>query len=334
MSISSQPFIDTITLLIEGGRGGKGCQSFEKVFRNRKRRPNGGDGGDGGDVLLEVSPHSQTLLDFYYRHQFQAGPGAGGGSNRKKGQGGKDLTLKVPPGTIVFDAEFDLRLRDLHRIGERLVVAKGGAGGKGNAGGKTVTEGGKGQHRTLRLELQLIADCGLIGFPNVGKSTLLSLISQAHPKIAPYPFTTKHPQLGVVEDRKNGRRLVCVEIPGLIEGAHQGKGLGDLFLRHLRRTHAVVHLIDMAAVEGRSPVQDYQILNEELRCYDPALSEKPQLLVANKMDLPGAEANLSLFRRKIRRKPIPISAKTGDGIPELVAALFRLKERDESKSPF
>ncbi len=330
MSVSLQPFIDTVTLLVEGGRGGKGCESFDRPFRSRKKHPNGGDGGGGGEVVLEVSSDCQTLLDFYYKHQYRAGAGSGGGSNRKKGQRGKDLILKVPPGTIVFETESESRLRDLHRIGEQLVVAKGGAGGKGNAGGKTPTEGEEGERRTLRLELQLIADCGLIGFPNVGKSTLLSLISQAHPKIAPYPFTTKHPQLGVVEDKKSGRRLVCVEIPGLIEGAHAGKGLGHFFLRHLRRTSAVVHLIDMASVEGRDPVRDYRILNEELKRYDPVLSEKPQLLVANKMDLAGAKANLSLFRRKVRRKILPISAKTGEGIPELSQALFRLKGPQET----
>ena len=277
-----------------------------------------------------ASSDSQTLLDFYYKHEFRAQRGKGGGSNRKKGQRGKDLILKVPPGTIVFEADSGSRLRDLRRVGETLVVAKGGVGGKGNAGGKTATEGEEGERRTLRLELQFIADCGLIGFPNVGKSTLLSSISQANPKIAPYPFTTKHPQLGVVEDKKNARRLVCVEIPGLIEGAHEGKGLGHFFLRHLRRTVAVVHLIDMACVEGRDPARDYQILNGELKRYDPALSEKPQLLVANKMDLPGAEANLALFRRKVRRKILPISAREGQGISELTQALFRLKAFQET----
>ena len=277
-----------------------------------------------------ASSDSQTLLDFYYKHEFRAQAGKGGGSNRKKGQRGKDLILKVPPGTLVFEADSGNRLRDLRRVGDQLVVAKGGTGGKGNAGGKTPTEGEEGERRRLRLELQFIADCGLIGFPNVGKSTLLSFISQAHPKIAPYPFTTKHPQLGVVEDKEKGRTLVCVEIPGLIEGAHEGRGLGHFFLRHLRRTSAVVHLIDMACVEARDPVRDYRILNEELKRYDPALSEKPQFLVANKMDLAGAKANLSSFRRKIRKKILPICAKTGEGIPELIEALFRLKGLQKS----
>ena len=322
MSVLSPPFIDKVTLQVEGGNGGKGCESFERRFRNRTRRPSGGDGGEGGSVLLVVSSDCHTLLDFYYRHHFKAESGSGGGSNKKKGKRGADLTLKVPPGTIVMEAESGSRLRDLQTVGQRLVVAKGGAGGKGNAGGKTPTEGEPGESRTLVLELQVIADCGLVGFPNVGKSTLLTLISNAHPKVAPYPFTTKHPQLGVVEDRKSSRRLVCVEIPGLIEGAHEGKGLGHFFLRHLGRTATLVHIIDMASEEGRDPIQDYNSLNEELRRYNPEFIKKPQLLVANKMDLPGATEQLVRFRKKIRRQIIPISAQTGKGIPELLDALF------------
>jgi len=181
------------------------------------------------------------------------------------------------------------------------------------------------------LELQLIADCGLVGFPNVGKSTLLGLISNAHPKIAPYPFTTKHPQLGVVEDRLGKRRFVCVEIPGLIEGAHEGKGLGDVFLRHLKRTATLIHLVDMAAVEGRDPVEDYHTLNEELKEYSADFLKKPQLLVANKMDLPGAAARLSRFRKKVRRKVIPISAQTGEGISALRESLFRLVKSSKTR---
>ena len=322
MSVLSPPFIDKVALQVEGGRGGKGCESFERRFRSRARRPNGGDGGEGGNVLLVVSSDCHTLLDFYYKHHFKAERGSGGGSNQKRGKKGTDLALKVPPGTIVMEAESGIRLRDLRTIGQWLVVAKGGAGGKGNAGGKTPTEGEPGESRTLVLELQVIADVGLIGFPNVGKSSLLTLISNAHPKVAPYPFTTKNPQLGVVEDKKSSRRLVCVEIPGLIEGAHEGKGLGHVFLRHLGRATTLVHLIDMASEEGRDPVQDYDSLNEELRRYNPEFIKKPQLLVANKMDLPGATEQLTRFRKKVRRKIIPISAQTGKGIPELLDSLF------------
>lgn len=333
MSTSSQPFTDTVTLLVEGGRGGKGCESFERPFRGRFRRPNGGDGGRGGDLVLRVSADRHTLLDFTYRHHFQASPGSGGSSNQKKGRRGADLALEVPPGTLVFDIDSGKRLRDLKSVGERLVVAQGGAGGKGNAGGKTATEGERGECRTLRLELRLIAECGLIGFPNVGKSTLLSQISKAHPKIAPYPFTTQSPQLGVVEDRKSGRRVVCVEIPGLIEGAHEGRGLGDLFLRHLQRTASLIHLIDMSGEEGRDPVQEYRVLNEELRRYDPHLSEKPQLLVANKMDCPGAGKNLKRFQEAVQRRILPISARTGEGIPQFVRSLFRFTKGHLSQGP-
>ena len=332
VSVSSQPFIDAVTLRVEGGRGGKGCESFERLYRNRSRRPSGGNGGDGGDVYLQVSPHCNTLLDFYYRHQFQAAKGSGGGSNRKKGRKGKELILPVPPGTVVFDTESNLRLRDLRRLGERVIVARGGLGGRGNVGGKIPTEGETGEVRMLRLELQLIADCGLVGFPNAGKSTLLSVFSKAHPKIAPYPFTTKHPQLGVVEDRERGERLVCVEIPGLIEGAHEGKGLGHVFLRHLKRTSTILHLIDMSGESGRDPFDDYRILNRELKQYDPALSEKPQLLVANKMDVAGAREKLLRFQRRVRRKVLPVSAATGEGIPALLRELFRLI-RSQLSSP-
>ncbi len=313
-------FVDTAKIRVTAGHGGRGCQSFLRIDP-RKKKPTGGDGGKGGDVLFQVNPAVDTLLDFYYLRHFRAEAGSPGGSNNKQGKQAKDLILKVPAGTIVIDAETGLKLRDLRDPDESVIVVKGGAGGKGNAGGKVATKGEPGEEREVILELRLIADCGIVGLPNVGKSTLLSKLTSAHPKIADYPFTTKNPQLGVMADKKRDWNLVIADIPGLIEGAHSGRGLGDRFLRHIERTSFLVHLVDMSA---RKPVEDYEILKQELSCYGQGLSKKPEILVGNKMDLPGTEEKLTLFQKSVRKRVIPISARSGMGLDLLADAIFRM----------
>lgn len=319
-------FVDTAKITVSAGRGGKGCKSFEPRG-DRKKSPSGGDGGKGGDVLLQAEQNIVTLLDFYYERHFHAVAGGAGGSNKKQGKRGLDLLLKVPLGTLVIDALTGLKLRDLKRLGESVIVARGGAGGKGNAGGGVATEGEAGESRDLLLELRLIADCGIVGLPNVGKSTLLSKLTRAHPKIANYPFTTQSPHLGVVTDKKTHRTLVMADIPGLIEGAHEGKGLGDKFLRHVVRTSFLLHLIDMSGSEGREPWRDYQTLHQELVSYGYGLSQKPQLIVANKMDLPHAEENLMRFQRHLHQKVFPVSALSGGGLENLVEQIFEISEK-------
>jgi len=319
-------FVDTAKIAVFAGRGGKGCESFQPRG-GRKKSPSGGDGGDGGDVILEAERNVVTLLDFYYNRHFRAESGGAGGSNKRKGKNGKDFLLKVPPGTVVTEALTGLKLRDLKGLGERVIVAKGGAGGKGNAGYKIATQGSPGETRELILELRLIADCGIVGLPNVGKSTLLSKLTDAHPKIAEYPFTTKSPHLGVVTEKRTKRSLVIADIPGLIEGAHQGKGLGDTFLRHIQRTSFLLHLIDMSGSEGREPLRDYETIHQELVSYGHGLSQKPELLVANKMDLPMAEEHLVRFQKRVKRKVFPISAIKGKGLGELVEEIFELSEK-------
>ena len=319
-------FVDTVKITVSGGRGGKGCESFIPMG-GRKKKPSGGDGGDGGSVLLEAERNIVTLLDFYYKRHFRAEAGGPGGSNNKQGKLGKDLILKVPPGTVVLDALAGLRLRDLKRPTERVVVAKGGVGGKGNAGGKTATPGEEGETRELLLELRLIADGGIIGLPNVGKSTLLSKLTSAHPKIAEYPFTTQSPHLGVMTEAGTNRSLVLADIPGLIEGAHEGKGLGTKFLRHVERTSFLVHLIDMSGNEGREPIEDYETIHQELSSYGHGLSHKPEILVANKMDLPEAKENLGRFQKKVKKVVYPISALRKEGLEELKEKIFELSER-------
>ena len=314
-------FVDTVKITVFAGRGGKGCESFIPMG-GRKKSPSGGNGGDGGNILLEAERNVVTLLDFYYKRHFRAESGGHGGSNNKQGKIGRDLVLKVPPGTLVIDASTGLRLRDLKALGERVVVAQGGTGGKGNAGGKIATAGCEGETRELILELRFIADCGIVGLPNVGKSTLLSKLTSAHPKIADYPFTTQSPHLGVMTDVTTRRSLVLADIPGLIEGAHKGKGLGDQFLRHIERTSILIHLMDMSGSEGREPLEDYETIHKELRSYGHGLSHKPEILVANKMDLPVAQENLKRFQKKLKKTVYPISALKGGGLERLKEEIF------------
>jgi len=304
--------IDQAKIYIFGGSGGKGCQSLFKDLFHRRGIPDGGDGGDGGDVIIEASPNLQTLLDFRYNQHHRAGNGKHGGSNKKYGKRGKDLVLIVPLGTIVKDKETEFVVRDLTEKGERVIVAKGGAGGKGSAKLMTATPGEEGEIKTLLLELKLVADAGIIGFPNAGKSTFVSRVSKAHSKIAPYPFTTKSPKLGVVKIHDDA--FVLADMPGLIEGAHEGRGLGDRFLRHIERTSVLVHMVDMFPPDGSDPHENYLKLEKELELYDSKVYGKPRVIVANKMDMPGAKENYEKFSKAIKEKIWATSALSGEGI--------------------
>lgn len=315
-------FIDHAEIFVKAGDGGDGCHSFSKGKFQRHRRPDGGDGGKGGDVILASDNNVQTLVEFYFRKHFKAESGSNASSNHKKGHDGKVLLIKVPIGTLVKDQYEDITYCDLDTQGRSVVIAKGGSGGKGNSRYRGATPGGDGEEKNIVLELKLVADVGIIGYPNAGKSSLISRISNAHPKIASYPFTTKTPLLGLVRLGPERSFMVC-DIPGLIEGAHSGRGLGDKFLRHVERTRALLHMIDMAAVEERDPVTDMKSINKELRLYNPLLLKRPQILVANKMDLPEAVKNLNRFKKKVKKPVYPISCVTGEGIKNMLEALYR-----------
>ncbi|MBI2095443.1 MAG: Obg family GTPase CgtA [Candidatus Omnitrophica bacterium] len=320
-------FVDEAVIFCAAGRGGKGCQSLDRS-RPRHFRPTGGDGGDGGSVVIEAQANIQTLLDFQLNRYFSAENGGNGSSNNKTGYRGKDLLLGVPPGTEVFDRKSGELLRDLDAVGARVEVCKGGPGGRGNDKKNDATEGGPGEEKEILLTLKLIADVGLIGFPNAGKSTLISRVSNARSKIAPYPFTTKNPVLGVVKFQ-DGEALVLADIPGIIEGAHEGRGLGIGFLKHIERTRLLLHIVDFAAVDGRDPLSDYQALNRELAGYSEKLAAKEQVIVANKMDIPAAEDYLKKFRKRIRKEIFAISAVTGQGVDALLNKLREIRSRAE-----
>ncbi len=323
-------FVDQVKIYVKGGDGGNGMVAFRREKYVPKGGPAGGDGGKGGDVIFIVDEGLRTLMDFRYQRHFKATKGENGRSKSQHGKNAEDLVVKVPPGTVVKDDDTGEVIADLVRHGERAVIAKGGRGGRGNIRFATsrnpapeIAENGEpGQERYIVLELKVLADVGLVGFPSVGKSTLLSIVSSARPKIAEYHFTTIVPNLGVVET-EDGRSFVMADLPGLIEGAHQGAGLGLQFLRHIERTRVIVHVIDMGAVEGRDPYQDFFTINKELREYNLRLTERPMMIAANKMDMPGAEENLEKFKKQLQEDiPIfPISAVTQSGIRELLFAI-------------
>ena len=325
-------FVDQVKIYLKAGDGGDGMVAFRREKYVPDGGPAGGDGGDGGDVIFEVDEGLRTLMDFRYQRHFKAKRGENGKPKNQHGKNADPLIVKVPPGTAVYDEETNAIIADLTKHGERAIIAKGGRGGRGNTRFKTprnpapeLSEKGEpAEEKEVRLELKLLADVGLVGFPSVGKSTLLSVVSAAKPKIADYHFTTLKPNLGVVH-LENGDSFVMADLPGLIEGAHEGAGLGHQFLRHIERTRVIVHMIDMSGMEGRDPYEDYLKINEELRQYNMRLLERPQVIVANKMDLPGSEEQLSLFKQKMSEDfPIyPVSALTKDGIKEM---LFKVSE--------
>ncbi|MFC1548998.1 GTPase ObgE [Candidatus Omnitrophota bacterium] len=323
--------IDQAKIYVIGGKGGDGCQSLYKDVFHRKGVPDGGDGGGGGDVIIQSDSNLQTLLDFKYNQHYRAEKGKNGSSNKKYGKRGNGRLVKVPVGTIIKDDETDLVIRDLSVSGEKVIVAKGGTGGIGNAKRRATTKGEEGETRTLTLELKLVADVGIIGFPNAGKSTIVTRISKSHSKIAPYPFTTKSPKLGVVTVDDDA--FVVADMPGLIEGAHEGRGLGDRFLRHIERTSVLVHIVDMVPADNSDPVENFNKLENELRLYSEEVYCKPRVIAANKMDMPGAGENFRKFSGTIGDKVWPISALNGKGLKELVINTYKkvkdVKEKAE-----
>jgi len=323
-------FLDQAKIHLTSGKGGSGVVSFRREKYVPRGGPDGGDGGRGGHIILLVDPNLNTLSNFRYQQHFKAENGLPGEACNRTGKDGSDLYITVPSGTIVKDIESHQILADLTFENPEFVILRGGRGGRGNSRFATSTrqtpqfaeKAELGTDLWVELELKLIADVGLIGFPNAGKSTLLSKISAAKPKIADYPFTTLIPNLGVVDFK--GESFVAVDIPGLIEGAHQGVGLGHQFLRHIERTRLLVHLIDFSGLSGRDPYDDYLQINEELRLFNPALAEKPQLIVSNKMDIPEAEALLEAFLAKTELpKVFPLSAATSQGIEPLLSTIIQ-----------
>ena len=336
-------FIDEAEIYVKAGDGGRGCVCFRREARAPRGGPNGGNGGGGGSVILHAREGLDTLLDFRGRHDWRAPDGQPGRSKDQTGATGEDLVIPVPPGTLIYDQRLGILIKDLARPGMQVTVARGGRGGRGNASFASPTNqtpresepGERGEERDLRLELKLIADVGLVGLPNAGKSTLLSRLSAARPKIAAYPFTTLHPHLGIVEAGPE-RRFVLADLPGLLEGAHEGVGLGDAFLRHIERTRVIVHLVEVCPETGQTPADAYRTIRRELEAYSRTLAEKEELLVMTKADLlggnpgpdgagaPGPHRELA---DEIGRPVLLISAVTGQGLKELVSAVLDLLDR-------
>lgn len=327
-------FRDGARIFVKGGDGGDGVTSFRREKYVAQGGPDGGDGGKGGDVIFEVEPGLRTLVDFRWQTRYVAQKGEHGQGATRHGRRGEDLIIKVPPGTSIKDEDTGDYLADLIHPGDRAVVVRGGEGGRGNARFKTATrqsprfseKGEPGEERTLLLELRVVTDVGLVGYPNAGKSTLLGRISAARPKVAPYPFTTLTPNLGVVSVGP-GQSFVAADIPGLIEGAHEGVGLGHEFLRHVERARVLIHVVDASGLEGRDPVDDWRTINDELRLYRPELAKRPQLVAANKIDLQEARDNLERLIAAVEAeggRVFPVSAAVGDGVDELLYATWRL----------
>ena len=321
-------FVDEVRIRVEAGDGGDGCASFRREKYVPRGGPSGGDGGDGGDVVLRVDPGLSTLLDLAYPQTLRAKRGEPGRGKDQYGARGADLVLRVPPGTVVLDEETGSELADLRAAGDSAIVARGGRGGRGNIHFATSTNraprraepGTEGERRTLRLELRVLADAGLLGFPNVGKSTLIRAVSAARPRVADYPFTTLVPHLGVVRVDEE-RSFTLADVPGLIPGASQGHGLGTRFLRHLSRTAVLVHLVDVSGLTGRDPLEDFDTINRELALASPDLSAKPQLVAAGKLDLAETRDRLPEARARFAHRGIDllaVSGATGEGTRDLV----------------
>jgi GTP-binding protein len=328
-------FVDEVDIQVTAGDGGRGALSFRREKFVPRGGPDGGDGGSGGSVYIVASRGKNTLVDFRYHPEFHARRGQHGQGSNRTGETGDDLEIEVPIGTLVFEkAPSPLRLiADLTEDGQRVLVARGGRGGRGNArfvsstnrAPRRVEPGEPGEERFLRLQLKLLADVGLVGFPNVGKSTLIARISAARPKIADYPFTTLTPNLGVVT-LGDDRSFVVADVPGLIAGAHAGLGLGDRFLRHVERTIVLIHLVDVSGASGRDPVEDFDVILEELRLFDPAVAAKPQIVAANKIDALDDPVRVERLEQRVRQRRLPfyrISGVTGEGVDELLEAAWR-----------
>jgi GTPase len=338
-------FADEAKISIKAGDGGNGCVAFRREKYVPRGGPSGGDGGNGGDIYIEANPHDNTLLRYRYNREFKAGRGGHGEGSNCHGKSAQDLVLKVPVGTVVFDANTGEQLFDLTQPGQRVLAARGGHGGRGNGNPHFVRpwhqapreheDGRPGEERSLRLELKLLADVGLVGFPNAGKSTLISRISAARPKIAAYPFTTLEPHLGVVSADPDaapgqGRTFVVADVPGLIEGAHDGAGLGTRFLKHLERTRLIAHLVDTSDASDRDPIRDFEIIMHELAAFSPELAEKPMIVVATKLDATTDRAHLDELREFAAKRGLEfhaVSSATGEGIVELVRAMADALDR-------
>ena len=329
-------FVDEIDIFVKGGDGGAGCVSFRREKYVPHGGPDGGDGGDGGSVWLEADPSLTTLLDYHYKRHYHAERGQHGEGSNRHGASGGDLVLKVPLGTVVADRDTGERLGDLTSAGQRILAVRGVRGGRGNARFATATNraprradlGRPGAERWLHLELKLLADVGVIGFPNAGKSTLVSRVSAAKPKIADYPFTTLEPTLGIVRV-DDERTFVIADLPGLIPGAAEGRGLGHQFLRHTERTRLLLHMLDLDPQTARDPLDDLHVINRELGAYSPALAERPQIVVANKADLSETQARREAIERHCAAHDLPfhvISAVTGAGLVDLVRAVAKKLE--------
>jgi GTPase len=333
-------FVDEAKIFVKGGDGGNGCVAFRREKYVPRGGPSGGDGGNGGSIYLEANPNDNTLLRYRYNREFKADRGRHGEGSNCTGHSGQDMILQVPVGTLAYDEKSGETIADLATPGRRVMVAHGGRGGRGNQhfakpwhqAPREHEDGQPGEERHLRLELKLLADVGLVGFPNAGKSTLISVISAARPKIANYPFTTLEPNLGVVsadggsgsEGRELGRTFVVADLPGLIEGAHQGAGLGTRFLRHVERTRLLVHLIDTSDFSDADPVQAFAIINNELLAFSQQLGEKPMIVAASKLDATSDRTRLEELRNFCAQRDLvfhAISAATGEGVRDLVLAI-------------
>ncbi|OLZ10829.1 GTPase ObgE [Sulfobacillus thermosulfidooxidans] len=330
-------FVDEVKIFVQAGKGGNGAVAFRREKFVPNGGPAGGDGGKGGSVIFEVDPGLNTLMDFRHQKHYRAQDGEPGGTNNMYGRDGEDIIVRVPPGTIVRSEQGEL-IADLTEPGQRAVIARGGRGGKGNShfassrhrAPRVAERGQAGEALWVTLELNLLADVGLVGFPNAGKSTLISVISAAKPKIADYPFTTLVPNLGVVS--QYGDPFVVADVPGLIEGAHQGQGLGDTFLRHLNRTRVLLHLVDMDPQTGHDPVNDFRIIRHELEAFSPDLAARPRLIVATKMDVPGSQENLQRLQDYVAPLKVwPISSLTREGVDVLMWEVRKIL--DETPKP-
>ncbi len=328
-------FIDETNIKVIAGSGGDGCTAFRREKYVEMGGPFGGNGGKGSDIIFKVDTGLHTLVDLRYMKTIKGKKGENGSGKNMDGKSADDIIIKVPQGTVVSDFDTGLIIADLKEKDDMVVVAKGGRGGRGNTAFKTLANpapnfsenGEPGEERILKVELKLLADVGLVGLPSVGKSTFLSKVSKATPKIADYHFTTLSPNLGVVKTVDN-RSFVMADLPGLIEGASQGVGLGDKFLRHIERTKVIAHIIDMSGLEGRDPFADYQVINKELENFSPKLLKKPMVVIANKMDMPKSEKNLEEFKKKVKVEVYPISALTSSNLNEVLIKLADLVDKE------
>ncbi len=330
-------FIDEVTLELIAGTGGDGCMAFRREKYVEMGGPYGGNGGKGSDIIFEVDEGLNTLIDLRYQKQIKGKKGENGQGKGMHGANAQDIVIRVPQGTVITDADTGLIIADLCNKNSREVIAQGGRGGRGNIAFATKSNpapsfaenGEPGEIRKVKIELKLLADVGLVGLPSVGKSTIISQISAAKPKIAAYHFTTLKPNLGVV--KASDKSFVVADLPGLIEGASQGEGLGDQFLKHIERTRVIAHVIDMGATEGRNPYDDYVTINNELREFNPKILDKPQIIIANKMDMPNAEENLKLFKTKVNADIYCVKAITNEGLTDVIEALSKMLDKIEKQ---